>query len=207
MRRRQTLASTVVAVAQFSSFSPNSLESRQVSGSDVMAGLVSLETGTPSAPFLKRRGLGFPKKLSIRSGNWKRAWGSTEGRSPDVPTTDLTMAPGSAQHMPLALASRVGDAGKRQRNERLDLLRVGPHSPPAVRSIREERKWLTPAGLALRLLCAKRDTNCHRPPFPTPASVFLARLWQKLCDTVVKCSVTLCSLETEETNEHFWVCS
>lgn len=69
MRRQETLTSTVVAVAQFSSFPPNSLESRQVSGSDVMARPVSLETETPSAPFLKGRGLGFPEKLPIRT--WK----------------------------------------------------------------------------------------------------------------------------------------
>lgn len=61
MRRQETLASTVVAVAQFSSFPLNSLESRQVSGSDVVAGPVSLETETPSEPFLKGRGLGFPE--------------------------------------------------------------------------------------------------------------------------------------------------
>ena len=69
MRRQETLTSTVVAVAQFSSFPPNSLESRQVSGSDVMARPVSLETETPSAPFLKGGGLGFPEKLPIRT--WK----------------------------------------------------------------------------------------------------------------------------------------
>ncbi|KAG5210567.1 hypothetical protein JEQ12_015761 [Ovis aries] len=33
MRRQETLASTVVAMAQFSSFPPNSLESRQSTGS------------------------------------------------------------------------------------------------------------------------------------------------------------------------------
>lgn len=67
MRTEETLASTVVAVAQFSSFPPNSLASRQVGGSDDMARPVSVETETPSAPFLKGRVLGFPEQLPIRT--------------------------------------------------------------------------------------------------------------------------------------------
>lgn len=81
MRRPETLASTVVAVAQFSSFPPNSLESRQVSGSDVIEGPVSLETGTPSVSFLKRRGLGFRKKLPIRTRKLEAYVGLAQGRA------------------------------------------------------------------------------------------------------------------------------
>ncbi|MXQ96290.1 hypothetical protein E5288_WYG020355 [Bos mutus] len=84
MRRQETLASTVVAVAQFSSFPPNSLESRQVSGSDIMAGPVSMETETLSAPFLKGRGLGVREKLPVRT--WK-----PEGRS--VASVEMCLGP------------------------------------------------------------------------------------------------------------------
>lgn len=75
-------------------------------------------------------------------------------------------------------------------------------APPQPEVSGEERKWLTPAGLALRLPCAKRDVDSHRPPVPKPTPVFLAQLQGGLCDTVVKCSVTFCSWEIEHANEH-----
>lgn len=102
MRRQETLASTVVAVAQFSSFPPNRLESGQVTGSDVTAEPVSLETETPSAPFQKGGVWGFPRSLLFAPGNQSRAWVSFKGGRRDVPGTDLVMAPGPAWHVPPA---------------------------------------------------------------------------------------------------------
>jgi hypothetical protein len=59
MRTLETLASTVVAVAQFSPFPLNSLEARQLGGSDVTDRPVSVATGTLSA-LLSKEGFGVP---------------------------------------------------------------------------------------------------------------------------------------------------
>lgn len=61
MRTLETLASTVVAVAQFSSFPLNSLEARQLGGNDVTNRPVSVATGTLCMLWFQRRGLGFPE--------------------------------------------------------------------------------------------------------------------------------------------------
>lgn len=58
-----------------------------------MAGPVSLETKTPSAPLLKGRGLGVPEKLPLRTRNPAARLGLAKGECRDVPGADLVMAP------------------------------------------------------------------------------------------------------------------
>lgn len=68
-----------------------------------MAGPVSLETETPSAPFLKGRGLGVSEKLPLRI---RKPEALAKGEHRDVPTTDLVMALGPARNVPPARGSR-----------------------------------------------------------------------------------------------------
>lgn len=76
MRTLETLASTVVAVAQFSPFPLNSLEARQLGGSDVIDVPVSVATGTLSTLCFQRRGLGFPELFPPLARKPRRARGS-----------------------------------------------------------------------------------------------------------------------------------
>lgn len=65
-----------------------------------MAGLVSLETETPSAPFLKGRGLGGSQEASYAHPETQGALAVCQGRASGYSEADRIMAPGAAWHVP-----------------------------------------------------------------------------------------------------------
>lgn len=139
---------------------------------------------------------GVPEKppISIR-----KAEALAEGERLDVLGTDLVMALGPVRHVPPAPGSGVGLSGGYSRRIRgKGSASRGPAEVPArpalpqARLSGEERKWLTPAGLARRLPSAERNTDSHRPPFPRQ-SPRLAEAARGMCmagsKNAQKCSV------------------
>lgn len=116
-------------------------------------------------------------------------WGLARSERQDVPGTDLIMALGPVRHIPPALGSRESGLSNRlfEANTEKGLRdartnrSASPPSAPQPEVSREERKGLTPAGLALRLLSAERNTDSHRLPIPRPTPVFLARPRWGMC--------------------------
>lgn len=152
-----------------------------------MAGPVSLETGTPSAPCLKGRSRGVSEKLPIRI---RKPEALAQGEHRDVPRTDLVMALGPARNVPPALGSRelgcqlVVQGGLRERVEgREDQPMYLPARRP--RSPAGRKEMANSSGIALWLPSAARDTGpCLERPFPSPG-----RGGDGVC-TVVRCSIT-----------------